>query len=89
MVCFHGNKATRHKALSTCGPHLCSLLNYGLVLFLEESQKKLQLRSLNRGFQLLLSVYLVVGPPICNAALYGLHISPLRRACWDLLRRRR
>ncbi|XP_010784136.1 olfactory receptor 52K2-like, partial [Notothenia coriiceps] len=34
-VCFSGSKQTRQKALSTCTPHLVSLLNFSFGGFFE------------------------------------------------------
>ncbi|XP_020781093.2 olfactory receptor 10H4-like [Boleophthalmus pectinirostris] len=85
MVCFRGSRQTRQKAVSTCAPHLASLTNYGLGLFLEESQTKFDIQNISRVFQVFLSLYIVVGPPLLNALLYGLNMSQLRAVCKGLL----
>ncbi|XP_033832522.1 olfactory receptor 10H1-like [Periophthalmus magnuspinnatus] len=85
VVCFRGSKQMRQKAVSTCAPHLASLTNYGLSVFLEETQTKFDVGNLSRVFQVFLSLYIVIGPPLLNALLYGLNMSKLRAVCRGLL----
>ncbi|KAJ0067099.1 hypothetical protein NL108_012512, partial [Boleophthalmus pectinirostris] len=85
-VCFRSSARTRQKALSTCAPHLASILNFSFGVFFEVLQSRFDLRSVPAVVRLLLSVYFPVVQPLFNPLIYGLKLSKVRAQCVRLLR---
>uniref|UniRef100_A0A3B4TQK2 Olfactory receptor 486-like n=1 Tax=Seriola dumerili TaxID=41447 RepID=A0A3B4TQK2_SERDU len=73
-VCFSGSKQTRQKAVSTCTPHLASLLNFSFGCFFEIVQSRFNLNSLPNILRIVLSLYWLTCQPLVNPLLYGLKI---------------
>uniref|UniRef100_A0A3Q1GYS2 G-protein coupled receptors family 1 profile domain-containing protein n=2 Tax=Anabas testudineus TaxID=64144 RepID=A0A3Q1GYS2_ANATE len=83
-VCFSGSKQTRQKAVSTCTPHLASLLNFTFGCFFEIVQSRFNMNSLPNMLRILLSVYWLTCQPLFNPLLYGLKVSKIRIICKSL-----
>ncbi|KAM4566963.1 olfactory receptor 52D1-like [Odontesthes bonariensis] len=83
-VCFSGSKQTRQKAVSTCIPHLASLLNFSFGVCFEVSQSRFDMSRVPRILQILLSLYFLTCQPLFNPALYGLNMSKIRSRCKSL-----
>ncbi|XP_069390902.1 olfactory receptor 11A1-like [Paralichthys olivaceus] len=77
-VCFSGSKQTRQKAISTCTPHLLSLLNFSFGAFFEIMQSRFNMSSLHMMSRVFLSLYWLTCQPLFNPVLYGLKISKIR-----------
>ncbi|XP_072312889.1 olfactory receptor 52B2-like [Eucyclogobius newberryi] len=84
-VCLNSCKRTRHKALSTCVPHVASLLNMGLASFFEVMQSRFDMRSVPDEVRVFLSLYFLVSPPIFNPLIYGLNLSKIHTSCRNRL----
>ncbi|XP_047195507.1 olfactory receptor 6N1-like [Hippoglossus stenolepis] len=84
-VCFSGSKQTRQKAVSTCTPHLASLLNFSFGAFFEIVQSRFNMSSLNMMLRVLLSLYWLTCQPLFNPVLYGLQMSKIRIMCKNML----
>ncbi|XP_028429893.1 olfactory receptor 1-like [Perca flavescens] len=84
-VCFSGSKQTRQKAVSTCTPHLASLLNFFLGSFFEILQSRFDMNSVPNVLRILLSLYFLTCQPIFNPVIYGLNMSKIRIMCQSLL----
>ncbi|XP_040901909.1 olfactory receptor 6N1-like [Toxotes jaculatrix] len=84
-VCFSGSKQTRQKAVSTCTPHLASLLNFTLGASFELIQSRFNMSSLPNMLRIVLSLYWLTCQPIFNPLMYGLNISKIRIICKSLL----
>ncbi|XP_028429887.1 olfactory receptor 1-like [Perca flavescens] len=84
-VCFSGSKQTRQKAVSTCTPHLVSLLNFFLGSFFEILQSRFDMSSVPNVLRILLSLYFLTCQPIFNPVMYGLNMSKIRIMCQSLL----
>ena len=84
-VCFSGSKQTRQKAISTCTPHLVSLLNFSFGAFFEIVQSRFDMSSLNMMLRVLLSLYWLTCQPLFNPVLYGLQMSKIRIMCKNML----
>ncbi|XP_062241342.1 olfactory receptor 11A1-like [Platichthys flesus] len=69
-VCFSGSKQTRQKAVSTCTPHLASLLNFSFGCSFEIVQSRFNMNSL--------SLYAITCLPLFNPVLYGLNMTKIR-----------
>ncbi|XP_018560475.1 olfactory receptor 142 [Lates calcarifer] len=84
-VCFSGSKQTRQKAVSTCTPHLVSLLNFTLGAFFEIVQSRFNLNNLPNTLRIVLSIYWLMCQPLINPLLYGLKMSKIRTVFKSLL----
>ncbi|XP_040902341.1 olfactory receptor 5F1-like [Toxotes jaculatrix] len=84
-VCFSGSKQTRQKAVSTCTPHLTSLLNFSCGCFFEIVQGRFNLNSLPNILRIFLSLYWLTCQPLINPLLYGLKMSKIRTVYKNLL----
>uniref|UniRef100_A0A8C9X8J4 Olfactory receptor n=1 Tax=Sander lucioperca TaxID=283035 RepID=A0A8C9X8J4_SANLU len=80
-VCFSGSKKTRQKALSTCTPHLASLLNFSFGAFFELVQSRFNMKYLPNMLRIFLSLYWLTCQPLMNPLLYGLKMSKIRIIC--------
>ncbi|XP_035805747.1 olfactory receptor 11A1-like [Amphiprion ocellaris] len=83
-VCFSGSKQTRQKALSTCTPHLASLLNFFFGCMFEVVQSRFNMNSVPSMLRIFLSLYFLTCQPFFNPVLYGLKLSKIRHACKSL-----
>ncbi|XP_042270138.1 olfactory receptor 11A1-like, partial [Thunnus maccoyii] len=84
-VCFSGSKQTRQKAVSTCTPHLASLLNFSFGCIFQILLSRFELSSLPNVLDILLSVYFLTCQPLFTPVLYGLKMSKIRLICKRLL----
>ncbi|XP_054452444.1 olfactory receptor 11A1-like [Anoplopoma fimbria] len=83
-VCFSGSKQTRHKAISTCTPHLASLLNFSFAIFFQILQSRFDMSNVPNILSFLLSYFLTC-QPLFTPVLYGLKMSKIRTMCKRLL----
>ncbi|XP_031166342.1 olfactory receptor 6N1-like [Sander lucioperca] len=83
-VCFSGSKQTRQKAVSTCTPHLFSLLNFSFGAFFEIVQGRFNMNSLPIMLRIVLSLYWLTCQPLFNPVMYGLKMSKIRNICRSL-----
>uniref|UniRef100_A0A3Q2X716 Olfactory receptor n=1 Tax=Haplochromis burtoni TaxID=8153 RepID=A0A3Q2X716_HAPBU len=77
-VCFSGSKQTRQKAVSTCTPHLASLLNFSFGACFEILQSRFNMNSSPNMLRIFLSLYFLTCPPLFNPLMYGLNLSKIR-----------
>ncbi|XP_030601136.1 olfactory receptor 11A1-like [Archocentrus centrarchus] len=84
-VCFSGSKQTRQKAVSTCTPHLASLLNFSCGAFFEIAQSRFNMSHVPIMFRIFLSLYWLICPPLFNPVLYGLNLTKIRIICKSLM----
>ncbi|XP_053177519.1 olfactory receptor 142-like [Scomber japonicus] len=84
-VCFSGCQQTRRKAVSTCTPHLASLLNFSCGAFFEILQSRFNLKRLPNLLRIILSLYWLTFQPLINPLLYGLKMSKIRILSKNLL----
>ncbi|XP_038163482.1 olfactory receptor 10A3-like [Cyprinodon tularosa] len=85
QVCFSGSKQTRQKAISTCTPHLVSLLNFSFGSFFEICQSRFDMSRVPNVLRIVLSLYFITFQPVLNPLLYGLKLSKIRITCRTLL----
>ncbi|KAM9318596.1 olfactory receptor 10A6-like [Pholidichthys leucotaenia] len=83
-VCFSGSKQTRQKAVSTCTPHLISLLNFSLGSFFEITQSRFLMSHVPNMLRIFMSLYWLMCPPLFNPVLYGLKVTTIRSICISL-----
>ncbi|XP_070685620.1 olfactory receptor 10R2-like [Pempheris klunzingeri] len=84
-VCFSGSKQTRQKAISTCTPHLASLLNFSVGASFEILQSRFDMNSAPNMLRIFLSLYFLSCPPLFNPVMYGLKLSKIRVMCKNLM----
>ncbi|XP_063350492.1 olfactory receptor 10J5-like [Pelmatolapia mariae] len=84
-VCFSGSKQTRQKAVSTCTPHLASLLNFSFGASFEILQSRFNMNTVPNILRILISLYWLICQPLFNPVLYGLKMSKIRDICKSLL----
>ncbi|XP_067364390.1 olfactory receptor 5P6-like [Channa argus] len=84
-VCFSGSKQSRQKAVSTCTPHLTSLLNFSFGSFFVILQSRFDMSSVPNMLQIFLSLYFFTCQPLLNPVIYGLKMSKICITCKSLL----
>nr|XP_046244212.1 olfactory receptor 11A1-like [Scatophagus argus] len=84
-VCFSGSKQTRQKAVSTCTPHLASLLNFSFGCCFEILQSRFDTTGVPSMLRILLSLYFLIIQPLLNPIMYGLQMTNIRHTCKQLL----
>ncbi|XP_039987264.1 olfactory receptor 11A1-like [Xiphias gladius] len=84
-VCFSGSKQTRQKAVSTCTPHLASLLNFSVGASFELLQSRFNMKSVPNMLRIFLSLYWLTCQPLFNPAVYGLNLTKIRVVCKDVM----
>ncbi|XP_039677197.1 olfactory receptor 11A1-like [Perca fluviatilis] len=80
-ICFSGSKQTRQKAVSTCTPHLASLLNFSFGCLFEILQSRFDMTSVPSVLLIILSLYFVIIQPLFNPVMYGMQMSKIRNTC--------
>ncbi|CAL8353983.1 unnamed protein product [Lota lota] len=84
-VCLVGSKETRQKAVSTCTPHLASLINFSFGCCFEIFQSRFNMSSVPRILRIVLSLYFLTIQPLFNPIIYGLRLSKIRQMCRNVL----
>ncbi|XP_049433612.1 olfactory receptor 49-like [Epinephelus fuscoguttatus] len=77
-VCFSGSKQTRQKAVSTCTPHLISLLNFTFGALFEIVSSRFDMNNLPNVLRIFLSLYWLTCQPVLSPLVYGLNMSKIR-----------
>ncbi|XP_041668325.1 olfactory receptor 11A1-like [Cheilinus undulatus] len=83
-VCYSGSKQTRQKALSTCTPHMASLINFSFGCCFQVLLSRIDL-TLPRVLDILLTVYFLTCQPLFNPLMYGLKLPKIHNICKRLL----
>ncbi|XP_018560375.2 olfactory receptor 11A1-like [Lates calcarifer] len=84
-VCFSGSKQTRQKAVSTCTPHLVSLLNFSFGCVFEILQSRFNMNNVPSMLRIFLSLYWLTCQPLFNPVVYGLNMASIRIICKNLM----
>ncbi|KAM4627657.1 olfactory receptor 2A12-like [Polymixia lowei] len=84
-ICLVGSKETRQKAVSTCTPHLASLLNFSFACCFEIVQSRFDMTSVPSVLRIILSLYFLICQAIFNPIMYGLRMSKIRQICKGLV----
>ncbi|XP_044058408.1 olfactory receptor 10A3-like [Siniperca chuatsi] len=78
-ICLSGSKQTRQKAVSTCTPHLVSLLNFAFGAFFEILQTRLDMTDVPNVLRIIFSLYFTILQPLLNPIMYGMQMSKIRK----------
>ncbi|XP_063348720.1 putative olfactory receptor 8G2 [Pelmatolapia mariae] len=81
IICFSGSKQARRKAVSTCAPHLASLLSFYFGCLFEILQSRFDMNSVPSTLRIFLSLYFLIIQPLFNPIMYGTQMSKIRKAC--------
>uniref|UniRef100_A0A3Q2P5D0 Olfactory receptor n=1 Tax=Fundulus heteroclitus TaxID=8078 RepID=A0A3Q2P5D0_FUNHE len=84
-VCFSGSKQTRQKALSTCTPHLASVINFSFGVSFEIVQSRFNMNNVPSMLRTILPLYFLTCQPLFNPVLYGLNVSNIRNLSKKLI----
>ncbi|XP_070685381.1 olfactory receptor-like protein OLF3 [Pempheris klunzingeri] len=84
-VCLRGSRQSRQKAVSTCTPHLASLLNFSVGASFEILQSRFDMNNLPTILRIGLSLYWLTCQPLFNPLLYGVNMSKIRIICKSLV----
>ncbi|KAF3693443.1 Olfactory receptor 11A1 Hs6M1-18 Olfactory receptor 11A2 Olfactory receptor OR6-30 [Channa argus] len=85
QVCFSASKQTQQRAVSTCTPHLASLLNFSFGSLFEIVQSRFNMNGVHPMLRIFLSLYFLTCQPLFNPVMYGLKMSKIRNMCKRLL----
>ncbi|XP_073468518.1 olfactory receptor 52D1-like [Aquarana catesbeiana] len=77
-ACARSSKDFRAKALQTCTPHLITITNYACNLLFELLMYRYIPTEFPYELRMVMSVQLLVGPPILNPLIYGLKLKDIR-----------
>ncbi|XP_008425055.1 olfactory receptor 11A1-like [Poecilia reticulata] len=88
QVCFSGSKQTRQKAVSTCTPHLASIINFSFGVSFEILQSRFNMNTVPGLLRTIFPLYYLTCQPLFNPVLYGLNMSRIRSMCKKLLLRK-
>ncbi|XP_076002311.1 olfactory receptor 52Z1P-like [Genypterus blacodes] len=78
-ICFASSKQTRHKALSTCTPHLVSLINFSFACCFEILQSRFDMTNFPSVLRIVLSLYFLIIQPLLTPVIYGMQMSKIRK----------
>uniref|UniRef100_A0A3Q2DGD5 Olfactory receptor n=1 Tax=Cyprinodon variegatus TaxID=28743 RepID=A0A3Q2DGD5_CYPVA len=78
-VCFSGSKQTRQKAVSTCTPHLISIINFSFGVSIEILESRFDMTQVPGVLRMFLALYFLTCQPLFNPVLYGLNMSKIRK----------
>ncbi|XP_051255450.1 olfactory receptor 51G2-like [Dicentrarchus labrax] len=89
-ICFSGSRQTRQKAVSTCTPHLVSLLNFSFGCVFEIVQSRFDMSSIPSVLRIIPSLYFLIIQPLLNPIMYGLQMTKIRKTyehlfCYKML----
>ncbi|XP_059187904.1 olfactory receptor 2A14-like [Centropristis striata] len=84
-VCFSGSKQTRQKAVSTCTPHLASLLNFSFGCSFVTIQSRFDMSSVPTELRIILSLYFLIIQPLLSPIMFGLQMSKIQNICKNVL----
>uniref|UniRef100_A0A8C6LAS6 Olfactory receptor n=1 Tax=Nothobranchius furzeri TaxID=105023 RepID=A0A8C6LAS6_NOTFU len=76
VVCYHGSKNVRRKAVQTCTPHLMVLLNFSLLSAYDIIVVRLE-TNISQSAHFLMTLQLIMYTPLINPIIYGLKMSEI------------
>ncbi|KAM4590268.1 olfactory receptor 2K2-like [Fundulus diaphanus] len=87
-ICCSASSQTRQKAISTCMPHLVSLLNFTFGCLFEIIQSRFDMINVPSVLRFILSLYFGILQPLLNPIMFGMQMSKIRNICKDFLYKR-
>ncbi|XP_061072361.1 olfactory receptor 52K1-like [Conger conger] len=87
-VSLKASKDAQRKAFSTCSPHLITFINFSLAIFFSVIYNRINVH-LPGDINILMSVHLILTPPLLNPIIYGIRTKEIRKCVSKLLWKRR
>nr|XP_001920470.3 olfactory receptor 11A1-like [Danio rerio] len=84
-ICLSFSKEAKKKALSTCTPHIISLLNFTFGCFFETLQSRFDEIRTPALIRVIVSLYLLMCQPLLNPILYAVRLKNIRLVCKNLV----
>ncbi|XP_029936092.1 olfactory receptor 4K1-like [Myripristis murdjan] len=84
-VCLNSSTETKQKAVSTCTPHLVSLLNFSFGCFYDLITQRIDLSFVPYPLHGISSMYILICQPLLSPIMYGLKLSKIRHACQNFV----
>ncbi|XP_062845023.1 putative gustatory receptor clone PTE03 [Trichomycterus rosablanca] len=76
-VCLRNSKVFRRKALQTCLPHLIIVINFSINASFEIINNRLESNQIPHIIEMILSIELLLIPPLFNPIIYGLKLQEI------------
>uniref|UniRef100_A0A8C6TDS0 G-protein coupled receptors family 1 profile domain-containing protein n=1 Tax=Neogobius melanostomus TaxID=47308 RepID=A0A8C6TDS0_9GOBI len=87
-VCLRSSKSARQTALSTCVPHLLSILNFSCGGLFELMQSRFDMSAVSTPLRIFLSLHWLTVQPLASPVIYGLKMTKIRLVVRTLLSRK-
>ncbi|XP_067220537.1 olfactory receptor 52D1-like [Chanodichthys erythropterus] len=84
-ICLSFTKEAKQKALSTCAPHIISILNFSLGCFFETIQSRFDNIRMPALLRIIISVYFLMFQPVLSPIMYGIRLKNIRQVCKNLV----
>uniref|UniRef100_A0A3Q3GB43 Olfactory receptor n=1 Tax=Kryptolebias marmoratus TaxID=37003 RepID=A0A3Q3GB43_KRYMA len=84
-VCFSGSKQTRQKAVSTCTPHLVSIVSFCFCVCYKIFESRFNLIDVPSLLKICFLLFFLTCQPFFNPVLYGLSLSKVYIMCKRLV----
>ncbi|XP_008275442.1 olfactory receptor 6N2-like [Stegastes partitus] len=85
VVCWKASREFKGKVLHTCLPHVVSFVVFSIAAFCDVALSRNNIEEINPFLAVLLSLEVVVIPPVLNPLLYGLKMPEIRKHTVRLL----
>ncbi|XP_029981369.1 olfactory receptor 10J4-like [Sphaeramia orbicularis] len=85
IVCSKMSSEFKSKVFQTCLPHTISLVSYSFSGFCDIALNRIDVKKLNPYFAVILSLEIVLIPPVLNPLLYGLTLPEIRKHIFRML----
>ncbi|XP_029981366.1 olfactory receptor 142-like [Sphaeramia orbicularis] len=85
IVCSKKSSEFKSKVFQTCLPHTVSFVTFSLAGFCDIALNRIDVEKLNRYFAVILSLEIVLIPPVLNPLLYGLTLPEIRKHIFRML----
>ncbi|XP_035290823.1 olfactory receptor 52D1-like [Anguilla anguilla] len=86
-ICLKSSRESQMKALTTCAPHLASLINFSIGCLFEILQSRFEMMPIPSAVRVTLSVYFLMICPIFNPIIYGVRTTKIRAVVKKLISR--
>ncbi|XP_030633768.1 olfactory receptor 52D1-like [Chanos chanos] len=84
-ICWNSNRETKQRAMSTCTPHIASLLNFSFGCLFEVLQSRFKNVNMPATLRICISVYFLMCQPLFNPVMYGVRLTKIRNACRKII----
>ncbi|XP_060945065.1 olfactory receptor 6N1-like [Limanda limanda] len=85
LVCRKRSLKFQGKVLQSCVPHIVTFVSYSITMFCDISLSRINVEELNPFLGVILSLEVVVIPPILNPLVYGLKLPEIRKTISRML----